>query len=131
MCYLQRGFIREIASPTGSFFRGITSLRLIRGEFRCATSTGSSFLRDLSHGHNGSYEGWDETTATIRQQTSDLAPPPMLNDVTTTYDDDDDGYNKCGNNGRRGLLFDRNDDNNSSMGLDFDHELNKDDGRTQ
>ena len=25
MCYLHRGFIREITSPTGSFFRGINS----------------------------------------------------------------------------------------------------------
>ena len=29
-------------------------------------------LRDLSHGHDGSY---DETTATIQQQTRDLSPP--------------------------------------------------------
>ena len=73
MCYLHRGFIRDIASPRGSFFCGITSLGRIRGGFRCATSTGSSFLRDLSHGHYGSY---DKTTATKRRQTRDLSPPP-------------------------------------------------------
>ena len=73
MFYLHRGFILEITSPTGSFFRGVTSLQRIRGEFRFSTSTGSSFSRDLSNGHDGLY---DETTATIRQQTRDLSPPP-------------------------------------------------------
>ena len=76
MCYLHRGFIREIVSLTGSFFRRIASLRWIRGDFRCATSTGSSSLRDLYHGHDGSYEGCNETTATIQQQNRDLSPPP-------------------------------------------------------
>ena len=74
MCYLLKGFIREITSPMGSFFRGITSLQRIRGEFQCATSTCSSFSRDLSHGHDGSY---DETTATIRRQTRDLSSPDV------------------------------------------------------
>ena len=80
--------------------------RRIRGEFRCATSTGSSFLIDLSHGHHGSY---DETTATIRRQTRDLSPPLMLNDVTTTWDDDGD---------RRGVLVvDQNDGDDGGVGL--------------
>ena len=78
MCYLHRGFIRDIAYPTGLFFHGITSLRQIPGEFRCATSTGSSSLRDLYHGHDGSYEGCNETTATIQQQNRDLSPPPNV-----------------------------------------------------
>ena len=89
MCYLHRGFIREIPSPTGSFFREITNLRQICGEFQCATSTGSSPSRDISHGHDVSYEGWGETTPAVRRQTRDLPPPLMLNDVTTTYNDND------------------------------------------
>ena len=75
MCYLHRGFIREIASPTGSFFRRITSLRRIRGGFWCATSTGSSSSREIAHGHDGSY---DETTATKRRKTHDLSSPPNV-----------------------------------------------------
>ena len=73
MCYLHRGFIREITSPTGSSFRGMTSLQWIRGEFRRATSTGSLSSRGLSQGIDGSY---DDTTATIQRQTRDLFPPP-------------------------------------------------------
>ena len=117
MCYLHRGFILEIASPTGSFFRGITSLQRISGEFRCATITTSLSLRYLSHGHDGSYEGWDEKTATIGQRTCDL-PLPMLNDVTMTYDD---------NNGRGGLIINQNDDDDGDMGSDFEDKLNVDD----
>ena len=65
----QRVYSRDYISDA-LFFCGITSLRRICGEFRCATSTGSSLLRD---GHDGSY---DETTATIRRKTRDLSSPP-------------------------------------------------------
>ena len=52
--------------------------------------------------------------------------PPMLNGVTTTYDDNDDD-----NDGRGVLTIDRNDNDDSSVGSDFDDDLNKDDVQTQ
>ena len=114
MCYLHRGFIREITSLMGSFSRGITSLQRIPGEFRCATSTGSSFSRDISQGKDESY---DETTATIRQQNRDLSPPPpMLNDVTTALADDVGG-NDGGDDGRGVLIVDWNDGGDGGVGL--------------
>ena len=45
MCYQHRGFIHEISSLTGSFFREITNLQRIRGRFQCVTNTGSSSVR--------------------------------------------------------------------------------------
>ena len=131
MCYQHRGFIREISYLTGSFFNEITNLQLIRGEFRCATSTGSSSLRDLSHGHNGSYEGWYETTATIRRQTCDPPPPPP--DVKRCDVDIQQWWRRQQRRQRREgwLIIDRNDNDDGGVGSDFDDELNEDDGRTQ
>ena len=49
----------------------------------------------------------------------------MLNDVTITYDDNGN------DNGRGGLIIYQNDDDDGSVGSNFDDDLNEDDGRTQ
>ena len=115
MHYLHRGFIREITSPTGLFFREMTSLRSIRGEFQCATSTGSSSLGDISHRLDGSY---DETTATIRRQTRDLSPSPPCkrcdNDVRRRRRRQ---QRRRRQGGGGGLIVNRNDSDGGGVGL--------------
>ena len=54
----------------------------------------------------------------------------MLNNVTTTYNNDD-GDNEGGDDGRGGLIIDRNDVDDGGVGSDFDNKLNKDGGLTQ
>ena len=114
MCYLHRGFIREITSPMGSFFRRMTSLRRKHSEFQCATSTGSSSSREISHRLDGSY---DKMTATIRRQTRVLSPPPCKqcnNDVRQRRRRQQRWRRQEGGGG---LIVNRNDGDGGGVGL--------------
>ena len=83
------------------------------------TSTGSSSFRDISHGHDGSYEGWDETTPTIRRQTRDPPPP----DVKQCDNDVQRRRRRQRKGGR--LIIDLNDNNGGGILLYFDNEPNE------